>query len=153
MNYIEIQKKHDHISKLIVNYDISNAIKLLFDFAGNTKKQYHHIKIEKIKDTYSNILKHSFTGIEDPEKDKIYSYVQRSLLELTDSIKECILTETSDLTIYKMKWSMEKNMDTQSDEAFSLIKNLTFDTELDKILKDNNIEISSGNKQEFMVNR
>ena len=148
MNYIEIQKKHDHISKLIVNYDISNAIKLLFDFAGNTKKQYHHIKIEKIKDTYSNILKHSFTGIEDPERDKIYSYVQRSLLELTDSIKECILTETSDLTIYKMKWSMEKNMDTQSDEAFSLIKNLTFDTELDKILKDNNIEISSGKKQE-----
>ena len=121
MNYSEIQKKHHHISELILNYDISKAIDQLFDFAGHTKKQYHHIRIEKIKDTYLNILQHSFTGIKDPERDKIYSYVQRSLLELSDTIKECILTETSDLSIYKMKWSLEKNADAQSDEAFSLI--------------------------------
>ncbi|MBU8893415.1 MAG: tetratricopeptide repeat protein [Bacteroidales bacterium] len=148
MNYTEIQKRHLHISELILNYNISEAINQLLDFAGHTKKQFHHIKIEKIKDTYSSILQHSFTGIKDPERDKIYSYVQRSLLELTDTIKECILTETSDLSIYKMKWSMEKNAGTQSDEAFSLIKNLTFDSELDKILKEHDIEVSSGKQNE-----
>ena len=50
MNYTDIHKKYDQISELILNYDISEAINLLFDFAGNTKKQYHHIKIEKIKE-------------------------------------------------------------------------------------------------------
>lgn len=143
MHHKEIQDKHNNISELILDNEILNAINELFDFAIHTKKQYHQIKIEKVKDTYSNILHHSFIGIDDPERDKIYSYLQKSLLELNDEIKECLLTESSDLTIYKMKWSLEKNMLNRSDEAFSLINNLTFDNELDQILKDNNIELSN----------
>ncbi len=73
MDFKEINKQHQlNISSLVLKNEILTAINELFDFAVNSKKQYHHIKIEKVKDTYSNILKHSFTGIEDPEKDKIY---------------------------------------------------------------------------------
>ena len=43
MNYTEIQKRHLHISELILNYNISEAINQLLDFAGHTKKQYQHI--------------------------------------------------------------------------------------------------------------
>ena len=103
MNFKEILKNHQHIYDLILNNEILSALNSLFAFANNTKRQYHQVQIEKIKDTYSNILKHSFSGVEDPERDKIYSYVQRSLLELNDKVKECLLTETSDLTTYKMK--------------------------------------------------
>lgn len=143
MDYKEIKKKHHHISKLILNKEISSAIKELLGFASNTKKQFHQVQIEKVKDTYLNILKHSFSGIDDPERDNIYCYVQRSLIELTDKIKECLLTESSNLTIYKMKWSIEKELEHHSDEAFSLINNLTFDNELDKILKENNIDLTN----------
>jgi tetratricopeptide (TPR) repeat protein len=142
MNYKEISKKHHHISDLIISGKILTALEELFGFANNTKRQYHQVQIEKVKDTYSNILKHSFSGVEDPERNKIYTYVQRSLLELNDKIKECLLTETSDLRIYKMKWALEKDFETQSGETFSLINNLTFDNELDKILKENNIDLS-----------
>jgi tetratricopeptide (TPR) repeat protein len=142
MDYKEIKKKHHHISTLILNNELSLAIKELIDIAGNTKKQFHQIQIEKVKDTYLNILKHSFSGIDDPERDNIYTYVQRSLVELNDKIKECLLTESSDLTIYKMKWSLERELENHSDEAYSLISNLTFDKELDNILKENNIDIT-----------
>ncbi|MCK5168781.1 MAG: tetratricopeptide repeat protein [Bacteroidales bacterium] len=151
MDYKETKKRHHQISGLILNNEILVAIKELFDFANNTKKQYHQIQIEKIKDTYSNILKHSFSGIDDPERDKVYSYVQKSLLELNDKIKECLLTETSDLTIYKMKWSLEKELENQSDEAYSLINNLTFDKELDNILKENNIDLSKVNSDDTKI--
>ncbi len=80
-------------------------------------------------------------------KIKSISYVQRSLLELDDKIKECLLTDTSSLTIYKMKWSLEKGFESHSDEAYSLINNLTFDKELGKILKENNIELSRDKEQ------
>jgi tetratricopeptide (TPR) repeat protein len=142
MDFKESKKKHHHISQLILSNELSLAIKELIDFANNAKKQFHHLQIEKLKDTYSNILKHSFSGIDDPERNKIYSYVQKSLLELNDKIKECILTESSGLSIYNLKWSLEKDLKSQSDETLSLINNLTFDKELDNILKDNNINFS-----------
>jgi len=150
MDYKEINSKHSHISHLILNNEILVAIDKLFEFASHTKRQYHHNKIEKIKDTYKNILKHSFTGIIDPERDNIYNYVQRTLLEIVDSIKECILTESSDLRIYKLKWSIEKHSDLQTDEAFSLITNLTLDNELDKILKDNKIDTGNNSETEII---
>ena len=147
MDFKKITNKHHHISGLILTNEILIGIKELFDFANNTKKQYHQVQIEKVKDTYSNILNHSFSGIDDPERDKIYSYVQRSLLELNDKIKECLLTESSSLSIYKMKWSLEKDLENQPDEAYSLIKNLTFDKELHKILKENNIDLTKDNPE------
>ena len=153
MDYKEIQKKHNIISQLILNNEILSAIDQLFQFANNTKKQYHHIKIEKAKDTYKNILKHSFTDIKDPERDKIYNYVQRTLLELVDSIKECVLTESSGLRIYKLKWSIEKNIESHFDEAYSLINNLTFDVELNNILKENKIDFSQNADNTKIISR
>jgi tetratricopeptide (TPR) repeat protein len=150
MEYKTIQKQHYKISQLILNNEIIAAINLLFEYAVETKKQFHHTKIETVEDTYNNILKHSFSGINDPERDNIYFYVQRTLLEIADSIKECLLTEKSSLRIYKLKWSIERNMEAQTEETFSLIKNLTFDSELDKILKENKIETSSGTDSEFV---
>lgn len=143
MDYKTILKKHQNISSLILNNEILTAINLLLEFATETKRQYHHNKIESVRETYSNILKHSFTGVDDPERDNIYFFVQRTLLELADSIKECLLTETSGLKIYNLKWSIEKNFDANTEETFSLIKNLTFDDELDTILKENKIETSA----------
>lgn len=148
MNFKEIAKKHHHISNLILNYEILAAIRELINLANHTKKQYHQVQIEKVKDTYANILKHSFTGVHDPERDNIYLYVQKSLVELNDKIKECLLTESSDLTTYKMKWSLEKGLEGHNEETFSLINNLTFDNELDKILKDNNIDIAKNQGKE-----
>lgn len=150
MNYKEIIDKHSYISQLIIKNEILTAIESLFDFANQTKRQYHHNKIEKLKETYENILKHSFMGYDDPERDNIHNYVRRTLFELTDSIKECVLTESSDLRIYKLKWSIEKNSDFQSDEAYSLISNLTFDNELDKILKDNKIDTANTTESEII---
>ena len=150
MDFKEIVKKHHYISDLILNNEILSAINELFSFANNTKRQYHQVQIEKIRDTYSNILKHSFSGIKDPERDNIYHYVQRSLLELNDKVKECVLTETSNLTTYKMKWSLEKEMESQQDETYSLINNLTFDNELDKILKENNIDLSKNDENKVV---
>ncbi|HAF29381.1 MAG TPA: hypothetical protein DCG75_10080 [Bacteroidales bacterium] len=151
MDFKEINKCHQHIATLVLNSEILTAIQELVDFAVNAKKQYHQIQIEKVKETYSNILKHSFSGIDDPERDKIYKYVQRSLLELNDKVKECLLTETSSLAIYKMKWSLEKEMESNTDEPYSLINNLTFDKELGKILKENNIELSKDKADETKI--
>ncbi|MFO7969214.1 MAG: tetratricopeptide repeat protein [Candidatus Izemoplasmatales bacterium] len=151
MHYTEIVKTHHKIINQILNHKIYNSINRLYQFAENEKNQYHKVQIDKLKETYLNILKHSFKNIEDPARDKIYNDLKKSLLELADTIKENLLTETSDLTTYKLKWSMESKTGQQSEKALSLIQNLTFDKELDQILKESNINFSrseTANKNE-----
>ena len=143
MNHIEIQNKYNEICNFIFAGELTQSILQLTVFANQTKKQYHQNQIDILQETYSNILKHSFKNINDPERDSIYKHLQRSLLELTDTIKECLLTEISGLTIYKMKWALDRKRELHTDEAFSLIQHLTFDSELDEILKNNDINLSS----------
>ncbi|MDX9696522.1 MAG: tetratricopeptide repeat protein [Bacteroidales bacterium] len=142
MNHIEIQTMYNEICNSIYAGELSLSITQLKIFANQTKKQYHQNQLDILEETYSNILKHSFKNISDPERDSIYQRLQRSLLEITDTIKECLLTEISGLIIYKMKWSLDKKRESQTDDALSLISHLTFDSELDKILKENDINIS-----------
>jgi tetratricopeptide (TPR) repeat protein len=142
MNHIEIQTKYNEICNFIFTGELNQSIEQLKVFANQTKKQYHQNQIDVLQETYSNILKHSFKNINDPERDSIYKHLQRSLLELTDTIKECLLTEISGLTIYKMKWSLDRKRELHTDEAISLIQHLTFDSELDEILKNNDINLS-----------
>ncbi|OFX83359.1 MAG: hypothetical protein A2W99_11875 [Bacteroidetes bacterium GWF2_33_16] len=141
MNHIEIQTKYNEICNYIFTGELTHSIEQLKVFANQTKKQYHQNQIDILQETYSNILKHSFKNINDPERDSIYKHLQRSLLELTDTIKECLLTEVSGLTIYKMKWSLDRKRELHTDEAISLIQHLTFDSELDEILKNNDINL------------
>ena len=63
MNHNEIQAKYNEICDLIINKEISESIQQLKLFANQTKKEYHQIQIESLKETYSNILKHSFSNI------------------------------------------------------------------------------------------
>ena len=60
MDYKEIVNKHQNISTYILNNEILTAIGLLLEYATATKRQYHHTKIESVKETYLNMLKHSF---------------------------------------------------------------------------------------------
>ena len=147
MHYKEIQKSYSHISELILNNEILNAINILFDFANKTNNQYYHNKIEEIKGTYLNILQHSFSGIKDPERGKIYCFVQKSLFKIADNIKEQLLTEKSDLNIYKLKSALRTNFNNRTEKVLSLIKSITLDDELNQILKNNKINISSDSSE------
>ncbi|MEE4197278.1 MAG: tetratricopeptide repeat protein [Bacteroidales bacterium] len=153
MHYQEIIKYYRKIILLILDNKILEALTTLSQLAENEEKQYHTIQIEKLQETYLNILKHSFINVEDPARDKIFMRLKRSLLELTDSIKESLLTETSGLMIYKLKWSMEKKLGQESDKAFSLVQNLTFDPELHHILKENNINFGEASGEKTNISR
>ncbi|MDY6799969.1 MAG: tetratricopeptide repeat protein [Bacteroidota bacterium] len=153
MHYKEIIILYRKIIQNIFNNRIIDAINDLNQFAEQEEKQYHTIQIEKLKETYLNILKHSFINIEDPERDKIFKNLKKSLLELTDSIKESLLTKTSGLTIYKLKWSMQKKLGQQSEKAYSLVQNLTFDKELHNILKESQINFSQNVDEDKHISR
>lgn len=144
MTYKEIYNSHKNICNLAYKRNLSTVFELLTTLAKETRKEYYSIQVSKYLDTYKNILKHSFSGITDPERNNVYNKLIRSVLELADEIKELLLTNSSELTIYKMKWSFDQKKISDLSETKSILESLIIDDELRDILYDeNNTSINS----------
>jgi len=135
MNYSELEKKYTLICDLIADKQIKDALYILNELVAVSEKGDYQVQFEKHKETYLNILRHSFKDIEDPEKGKIYNHVISSILELADIVKQTILTNTTNLTTYRMKRELEKEITLTEDESLTMVKDLTFDPEWAEILK------------------
>ncbi|MDA3781097.1 MAG: hypothetical protein PF487_12870 [Bacteroidales bacterium] len=138
MTYKEIYNLHKKICNLTYKRKLNSSFKLLTKQAIETGKEYYSIQVNKYLDTYKNILKHSFSGITDPERNNIYSNLIRSILELNDELKELLLTNSSELTIYKMKWSFDQKNISDLSETKSILESLIIDDELRDILDNTN---------------
>src|SRR5690554_4443787 len=60
-------------------YDAIGRLRLL---VRESQKEFINERIDSLLETYRNLLKHSFAAAHDPEREKVYNYLIRSLLEL-----------------------------------------------------------------------
>ena len=87
MDIREIEKN----IKQINNYTTTNKLLKAFDLIDflieqnnlNTLKEQKN----KLLNIYKNILKYSFIGIEDPERDKVYFNLKKSIIKTSNEIK------------------------------------------------------------------
>ncbi len=142
MQYSELNNKYEQICKLLHNRKIVNACNELKKLVKESKKEFYNESINKHIYTYKNLLKHSFSGVHDPERDKIYHYLVRDLLELADLLKEVILSDKTYSNTYSMKKQYVKVKPKDKTDIFLIIENLTFDTQLSSILKEVKVDSS-----------
>ncbi len=120
--------------------DAIEQIKILIQVSG---KEYYMTHIEQYMLTYENILKHSFSSIKDPERDKIYFYLIRNLLEMADELKEIILTNTAIGNVYNLKKQLEQEKSPEKKQAITYLERLTVENQLSDILRQTNISEES----------
>ncbi len=131
-----INKKHLNTCKLIQRRRISDAMVVLQQMIHETGKEYLHDRLNELRETYAQLLKHSFAGVEDPERDKVYKYLMRTLLELADQLRETGMMETGRGQVYFLKKELYQRKASEQIEAMQLLEDLTFDDELAGLLKD-----------------
>lgn len=136
MQKAEIEKKYTNTCKLIQKGRLADAIVMLRLFITESKKEYLHDDLSKLQDNYSNLLRHSFADVADPERDKVYTYLQRSMLELADKLKEILLMDTGSGSIMQLKRSLSKEQKMERTESLQLLEVLTFDDALSGLLKE-----------------
>ncbi len=132
----EIEKTYNNICKLIKKNRMADASLLLRRFISDSKKEYQHAELDKLQDNYGNLLRHSFGDVADPERDKVYAYLQRNMLELADKLKEMLLMDEGSGNTMQLKRTLSKEKKTERTEAMQLLERLTFDDELAGLLKD-----------------
>ena len=137
-----INKKHLNTCKLIHRKRIADAIVLLRQMIHDTGKEYLHDRLNEHQETYTRLLKHAFTGVEDPERDKVYQYLMRTLLEMADQLRESGMIEMGRGQVYFLKKELHTRKASEQIKAMQLLEDLTFDDELAGLLKDVNVRES-----------
>jgi tetratricopeptide (TPR) repeat protein len=128
-------------SKKVV--DASVELKKLIRLSG---REYYMDQLDQYMMTYENILKHSFTPIKDPQRDKVYFYLIRNMLEMADEIKEHILTQAAIGNVYGQKHHLITEHKAERKEALTYLDSLTFEKQLTSILKQSGIGDDEGQR-------
>ncbi len=139
----EITKNYQNICKLLHRRRLSDAAVLLRKLVTQSQKEFLNEQLDELLHTYKNLLEHSFSKVKDPERERVYLYLIRSMLELADELREFLLTENATNNTYRLKRELTKQGKIERTEALNILENITFDRELAGILKDVTLEESS----------
>ena len=132
----KINKQYRHVCDLLHRRKVLDAIDLLREMVKQSNLEFFNNQLDELLDTYQNILRHSFLPAKDPERDKVFRYLIRSLLEMADELKEHLHNAIGQQHTYRMRSELLQSRRVERGDAAGIIGNLTFDRELAGILKD-----------------
>jgi tetratricopeptide (TPR) repeat protein len=97
---------------------------------GNLRDEYEDLEM-----TYRNMLSYTIEGINDPERNKVYIKLIQSILELSDKVRQDILSHNSGWNTYWVKLQAEKEQKLTGKTIVETVDDLMFKSELDEWLK------------------
>lgn len=142
MDPIKILNKHKMICSLVITRRVKQAIDNIKDFAAQSSRTDHSERLEALSVTYRNMIRYTAEGVHDPERNKVYSHLQQSLLELADDVKQDLLARFSGWQTYWLQNSVEKEKQLAGKKIIETIDDLTFKSELDEWLKETGTTLS-----------
>ncbi len=101
--------------------------------AGDLRDEYNDMVM-----TYRNMLSYTIEGINDPERNKVYLKLIQSILELSDKVRQDILSHNSGWNTYWVKQQTEKEQKLTGKTIVETVDDLMFKSELDEWLKLSN---------------
>lgn len=149
-----INKRYREICSLLHRRKVIEATALLREQVSRAQLEYLHNSLDKLMETYHNILRYSFTPTRDPKRGQVYQYLIRSLLEMADELKEHLHSEAGQQYTYRTRRGLLQSRRVERGDASSIIGTLTFDRELAGILKDVKVESHGGevSREDALIN-
>jgi tetratricopeptide (TPR) repeat protein len=139
MLHEKVTLEYQNIVSLLHSRQVFDAIERLRLLVKESQKEFINDRLDNLLETYQNILKHSFSATHDPEREKVYHYLTRSLLEMADELKEMLLTDARGNNTYRMKYELLRERRLERREALTFLEHLTFDSQLSGLLKEANV--------------
>ena len=129
--------QHKQICTMVSQKKIKQSLDILSDMLVNTASGDMHDEYDNLVMTYRNMLTYTMEGIKDPERGKVYLKLIQSLLELSDKVKQDILSHYSGWHIYWVKQQAEKEQHLTGKTLVETVDDLVFKSDLDEWLKLN----------------
>lgn len=131
-------QQHKQVCSLVTERRIKQSLDILCDMingatTGQLRDEYSNLEM-----TYRNMLSYTIEGINDPERNKVYIRLIQSILELSDKVKQDILSHNSGWNTYWVKQQAEKEQKLTGKTIVETVDDLMFKSELDEWLKLSN---------------
>ena len=123
----EIDKTFDAFSNFMTANRMKDAIEIL-ELTESGIPGFSD-EINRINETYHNLVKYTVQGVKDPQRDSIYKGLQYSLYELSDRVKHKLL-ENSSMQIYPQKSELDQQAMQIREYITELFENYSFESEL-----------------------
>ena len=154
MDTKKVIQQHKRLCSLVSEKKIKQSLDILSDMisaasSGDLANEYGDLVM-----TYRNMLTYTIEGIDDPERSRIYLKLIQSILELSDKVRQDILSHNSGWNTYWVKQQAEKEQKLTGKTIVESVDDLMFKSDLDEWLKlsneinpDPESEISKKHKQ------
>lgn len=139
-----LKKSYYQLIQAIIEGDLVFVFQKIDLHINESGREFFKDALEKYKQTYNNILIHSFGDYKDPQREQVYIHLKRDLLELTDQLFEFIFTDKNLGNYYAVKNQLERNQRKERKEAIQYLEILTFNSELSDLLKGINTQSTEG---------
>ena len=141
MDYNELQKYYNDTINSIASHKINHAFTLIQRMVKQSTNSDFQNRYENNLTTYQNMLKYAFEYQEDPEKKNVYYRLVKSLLKLTDDIREDILYSKKYKRYYTYKDRLENYFSMNEKETKQLVESIAFEKEIENILSESNLSV------------
>ena len=115
MDFHELKRRHLQVVAHIGKKQIKDALNGLDILCNHCQNKDLRSQLENHTETYANILKYSFETGDDPERERVYLRLVRSVLGLADDVKEDIIRSNKLLRYY----TGEETEKTAADQLFA----------------------------------
>jgi len=138
MDTRKVIQQHKQLCSLVSAKKIKQSLDILHDMMSSASSGDLRDEYDNLVMTYRNMLTYTIEGIDDPERSKIYIKLIQSILELSDKVRQDILSRTSGWNTYWLKQQTEKEQKLSGKTIVESVDDLMFKSELDEWLKLSN---------------
>jgi len=127
-------QQYKQLCNLVSEKKIKQSLDILSDMIKNVTAGDFHDEYNNLVMTYRNMLTYTIDGIIDPERSKVYIKLIQSMLELSDKVRQDILSHYSGWNTYWVKQQAEKEQKLTGKTLVETVDDLIFKSELDELL-------------------
>ncbi len=143
INVKKINSRYNQLTTLIHARKIKDALDILKELISESGFSDFFVQQEHLESTYEQMLKYTLEGIHDPERDKIYLKLQKSIVELADKVRIALLKKYSGWHTITLQEELEKKQKLTGKGVIESLDDLAFRVELDDIINEDKTSPSS----------
>lgn len=136
MEPLKVNNVYKKIAILVYEGRLRESLQQMKEFVGPVGKSDYINQIENLESTYRSMISYTVKGVHDPERKKIYTRLQQSVIKLADQVKEDLLADSSGWHTYWLKANCENERKLAGKSLVETIDDLIFKSELDEWLTE-----------------
>jgi tetratricopeptide (TPR) repeat protein len=115
---------------------IKDALDILKELISDAGYSDYFVQHEHLESTYEQMLSYTLEGVHDPEREKVYTKLQKSILELTDRVRSFLMRKYAGWLTLTLQEELEKRQKLTGKGVIESLDDLAFRVELDEIINE-----------------